>query len=163
MVAPYLRFVVAAAIVDAVAADKKDPVLRPVGSDVEAFMDAVPDERRRSDARTVAAIMAEVTGEPAVAWGGGIVGFGAYHYRYASGREGHAPLVGLAPRKGAMVVYLAGGLEDRYGSLLARLGPHRAGKGCLYLKTLDGIDIGALRQLIDRAVRVHRGVDIDGA
>lgn len=126
-------------------------------------MDAVADERRRSDARSVAAIMAEVTGEPAVAWGGGIVGFGAYRYRYASGREGHAPLVGLAPRKTAMVVYLVGGYGDRYAALLARLGPHKAGKGCLYLKTLDGIDIGVLRQLIDRAVRVHRGMDMSRA
>ena len=126
-------------------------------------MDAVADERRRSDARSVAAIMAEVTGEPAVAWGGGIVGFGAYRYRYASGREGHAPLVGLAPRKTAMVVYLVGGYGDRYAALLARLGPHKAGKGCLYLKTLDGIDIGVLRRLIDRAVRVHRGMDMSRA
>jgi len=126
-------------------------------------MDAVADERRRSDARAVAAVMAEVTGEPAVAWGGGIVGFGAYRYRYASGREGQAPLVGLAPRKTNVVVYLAGGFEDRYAALLARLGPYKAGKGCLYLKTLDGVDLDVLRQLIDRAVRVHRGVDMSGA
>ena len=103
--------------------------------------------------------MAEVTGEPAQMWGASIVGFGTYHYRYDSGHEGDAPLVGFSPRKTQLVIYLVGGYEERYQAALARLGPHKTGKGCLYLKRLADVDRDALRELIDRTVRVHRGVD----
>ncbi|MGH2583789.1 MAG: DUF1801 domain-containing protein, partial [Dehalococcoidia bacterium] len=118
-----------------------------------------PDERRRADARQVCALMQEVTGEPPVLWGSSIVGFGSYHCRYASGHEGDAPLVGFAPRTQQLVLYLIGGFEDRHQATLARLGPHTTGKGCLYLKRLVDVDQDALRELIDRSVRVHRGVD----
>jgi len=119
----------------------------------------VPDERRRADAVAVCKLMAEVTGEPAQMWGASIVGFGTYHYRYDSGHEGDAPLVGFSPRKTQLVIYLVGGYEERYQAALARLGPHKTGKGCLYLKRLADVDRDALRELIDRTVRVHRGVD----
>jgi len=130
-----------------------------VGDAVEPFLAAVADVQRRADAVRLCALMEDVAGEPPVLWGAGIVGFGSYHYRYDSGREGDAPLVGFAPRKPHLVVYLVGGFEDRYESTLARLGPHRTGKGCLYLKRLDDIDETALRELIERSVRVHRGAD----
>jgi hypothetical protein len=137
----------------------KAPVTSPSGTDVEAFLASVPNEQRRSDARQLCALMQEVTGEPAVMWGGSIVGFGRYHYRSDSGREGDAPLTGFAPRKQHLVLYLIGGFEDRYPTTLARLGPHTTGKGCLYVKRLTDVDQDALRELIDRSVRVHRGGD----
>jgi hypothetical protein len=132
---------------------------QPTGADVEAFLDAVPDERRRADARTLCALLADATGEPPVLWGATIVGFGSYHYRYESGHEGTSALVGFSPRKPHLVLYLAGGFEDRHARLLARLGPHKTGKGCLYLKRLDDVDLDVLRELVDRSVRVKRGVD----
>ena len=93
-------------------------------------------------------------------WGSSIVGFGSYHYRYESGHEGTAALVGFAPRKANLVLYLAAGLGERDAELLNRLGPHKAGKGCLYLKRVDAVDLDVLHELVARTVRVHRG---DGA
>jgi hypothetical protein len=133
--------------------------MSPTGTDVDAFLANVPDEQRRADARQMCTLMRDVTGEPPAMWGGGIVGFGRYHYRYASGREGDAPLTGFAPRKQHLVLYLIGGFEDRHQATLTRLGPHTTGKGCLYLKRLADVDQDALRELIDSSVRVHRGVD----
>jgi hypothetical protein len=131
----------------------------PTGQDVDAFIAAVADERRREDARMLTGLLAGWTGEPPVMWGSSIVGFGRYHYRYESGHEGTAPLVGFAPRKSSLVLYLVAGFEERYPKLLDRLGPHKAGKGCLYLKRLETVDREALRELVDRTVRVHRGDD----
>ena len=132
---------------------------RPTGADVEAFLAAVPNEERRADARTLCALMTEITGEPPVLWGPSIVGFGSYDYRYESGREGTAALAGFSPRKANLVIYLVGGFEDRHGKLVERLGPHKTGKGCLYLKRLADVDLDVLRELVERSVRVHRGAD----
>jgi hypothetical protein len=131
----------------------------PTGEDAEAFIAAVPDATRRDDARTLCALLTEWTGEPPVMWGPSIVGFGRYHYRYESGHEGTAALVGFSPRKTNLVVYLVGGVEDRYPKLLERLGTHKTGKGCLYVKRLEDIDREVLRELVERTVRVHRGAD----
>ena len=133
--------------------------MEPTDADVDAYLDALPDERRRAEARTLAGLMADVTGERPVMWGPTIVGFGTYHYRYASGREGDSPVVAFAPRAREHVVYLVSGFEDRYAKDVAALGPHRTGKGCLYLKSLDGVDLDVLRRLVDRSMRVARGVD----
>jgi hypothetical protein len=84
-------------------------------------------------------------GEPPVIWGTSILGVGCYHYRYDSGREGTGPLVGFWPRKANLVVYLVGGAPDRYPKLLEQLGPHKLGKGCLYLGRLDDVDLDVLR------------------
>ena len=92
-------------------------------------------------------------------WGPSIVGFGNYRYRYESGREGTAALVGFSPRKANLVLYLVGGVTDRYPKLLERLGPHKAGKGCVYLKRLDDVDLEVLQELVERTLRVHRGAD----
>jgi hypothetical protein len=137
----------------------KAPKTQPTGADVEAFLAAVPDETRRADARTLCALLGEVTGEPPVMWGSSIIGFGEYHYRYESGHEGNAPLASFAPRKANLVLYLIGGFEDRHSKLMAKLGSHKTGKGCLYLKSLADIDMDVLRELVDRSVRVRRGVD----
>ena len=126
---------------------------------VEAFIAEVPDEARREDAQRLSGLLAEWTGEPPVMWGASIVGFGHYRYRYDSGREGTGPLVGFSPRKANLVVYLVGGFQDRYPKLLEQLGPHKLGKGCLYLKRLDDVDPETLRALVERTVRVHRGAD----
>ncbi|MFG3578851.1 DUF1801 domain-containing protein [Micromonospora chersina] len=140
-------------------ATSKQPVTVPTDASVDDFLAAVPDDRRRADAERLCALLREVTGEPPVMWGPSIVGFGTYRYTYGSGRTGDWPLVGFSPRKQQLVVYLVGGYEERYPSVLARLGPHKTGKGCLYLKRLDDVDESALRELVDRTVRVHRGVD----
>ena len=92
-------------------------------------------------------------------WGSSIVGFGSYHYRYESGHEGSSALAGFAPRKTSLVLYLVGGFEERHGKLLAKLGPHKTGKGCLYVKRLADVDLEVLRELVERSVRVRRGVD----
>jgi hypothetical protein len=133
--------------------------MRRTGSSVAGFLARVPDEPRREDARRLCTIMQEITGEPPVMWAASIIGFGTYHYRYASGHEGDSPLASFAPRRQHLVIYLVGGFETRHRSVLAALGPHTTGKGCLYLRRLDDVDQQALRDLIDRSVRVRRGID----
>ena len=130
----------------------------PTDASVEAFLAQVPDDRRREDARRLCAMMQEITGELPAMWGSSIVGFGTYHYRYASGHEGDAPLAGFSPRSQHLVIYLASEFGNRYQQVLARLGPHKTGKGCLYLKRLSDVDDDALRELIGRSVRVHQGI-----
>jgi len=129
-----------------------DMTTRPHEGDVEAFLESVADERRRRDCRTVIGLMRDVTGEDARLWGPSMIGFGSYHYRYESGREGDWFLTGVSPRKGALTVYIMAGF-DRYDELMARLGPHTTGRSCLYIKRLDDIDLDVLRELIDRSVR----------
>jgi len=138
---------------------KKAPAMRRTDAPVAEFLDQVPGKQRREDARRLCALMQELTGEPPAMWGTSIVGFGSYHYRYASGREGDSALAGFSPRSQHLVIYLIGEFGNRHSSALARLGPHKAGKGCLYLKRLDDVDIDALRELIDRSVRVRKGMD----
>ena len=133
--------------------------MRRTDASPERFLAGVPDEQRRGDARQLCTLMQEITGEPPAVWGTSIIGFGTYHYRYASGHEGDAPLAGFAPRRQHLVIYLVGEFENRHQSVLARLGPYQSGKGCLYIRRLDDVDHGALRELIDRSVRVRRGID----
>jgi len=133
--------------------------MRRTDASVEEFLARVPGDQRREDARRLCALMREITGEPPAMWGPSIIGFGAYHYRYASGHEGDAPLAGFSPRRQHLVIYLVGEFENRHQSVLARLGPYQSGKGCLYIRRLDDVDHGALRELIDRSVRVRRGID----
>lgn len=115
--------------------------------DVGAFLAGIGDDQRRRDAALLVELMAEVTGEPAVMWGSSIVGFGSRHYRYASGREGDVAAVSFSPRASQTTLYLSGVMEQ-YAGPLERLGPHKTGKGCLYLKRVDQADAGALREII---------------
>ena len=140
-------------------ATRKGPATRRTEASVAGFLAAVPDEQRRQDARRLCAMMREITGEPPTMWGTSIIGFGTYHYRYASGHEGDAPLASFSPRRRHLAIYLVGKFGDRYQSVLARLGPHKTGEGCLYLKRLDDVDHDALRELVDRSARVHKGID----
>ncbi|MFC4070906.1 DUF1801 domain-containing protein [Actinoplanes subglobosus] len=120
--------------------------------DVAAFLAAVADPRRRADAEATCALMAEVTGAEPVMWGSAIIGFGVYHYRYATGREGDWPAVALSPRKQALTLYVSAGF-DGYQDLLDRLGPHTTGKSCLYLKRLADVDENALKDLVAAGFR----------
>jgi len=131
--------------------------MRRTGASAEAFLAGVPGEQRREDARRLCAMMREITGEPPAMWGGSIVGFGSYQYRYASGHEGDSPLASFSPRREHLAIHLVGGFEGRHRSVLARLGPHKTGKGCLYIKCLDEVDQQALRELIDRSAGVRKG------
>lgn len=119
---------------------------KPTAVSVGDFIAAVEDPKRRADAEAACALLAEATGEPATMWGPSIVGFGAYHYRYASGHEGDAPLVGFSPRKANLVFYLSGCDEGR-DDLLARLGKHKAGKGCVYVNRLSDVNPVVLKQM----------------
>lgn len=118
---------------------------------VAAHLAAIADEARRQDCEILAQLMARATKEPPRMWGASIVGFGSYHYRYASGHEGDSPLVGFSPRKQNTTLYLAYGLEQQE-DLLQRLGKHKIGKGCLYIKRLADVDQAVLRELIARSV-----------
>ena len=117
---------------------------------VESFLAGVAPEPRRDDAGAVCDMLARVTGEPARMWGPAIIGFGVYHYSYDSGREGEMCRIGFAPRKAQTVLYIAGGLP-RYEALLARLGRHSTGKGCLYIKRLADVDVTVLETLVGEA------------
>lgn len=118
---------------------------------VEDFIASVDDETMRRDSGELLALMGEVTGEAPRMWGPSIVGFGSYHYRYESGREGDFFLTGFSPRKSALSVYVMGGFEP-HADRLARLGKHKLGKSCLYLKSLDAIDRDVLREIITASV-----------
>lgn len=134
---------------------------RPTTRSVRAFLAKVPDDTRRQDCLTVARLMEEATGAPPVMWGQTIVGFGRYRYRYESGREGEWMIVGFSPRKHDLTLYLMPGVE-RFPDLLAKLGPHRTGRSCLYLKRLADVDLKVLRRLIRDAVKAMANQRVDG-
>jgi hypothetical protein len=116
-------------------------------ADVSAFVDAVADPEQREDARTIISLMSRISGHPAKMWGASIIGFGTYHYRYDSGREGDMCRIGFSPRKGKTVLYIVDGFP-KYEDILSRIGKHKTGVSCLYIKKLSGIDAGALEELI---------------
>ena len=118
---------------------------------VDAYLDAIADAARRQDCRGLISLMSGVTHCEPKMWGTGIVGFGTYHYTYASGHEGDACLVGFAARKGDMSIYLMGGFEGRE-ALFATLGKHRMGKACLYVRRLSDIELPILEQLVVHSV-----------
>src|ERR1700684_4516279 len=115
-----------------------DNKTKPTELSVTAFIDAITDPTKRADAKALVELMQGAAGEKPKMWGPSIIGFGSYHYKYDSGREGDMPLVGFSPRKAAAVLYLAG-LSDSE-ALLAKLGKHTTGKGCLYIKKLADVD-----------------------
>jgi hypothetical protein len=123
-------------------------VLNP---EVEAYLNAIASPARRRDAEALIDVMRQATGEEPRMWKT-IVGFGAYHYKYASGREGDAPAAGFAARKAATTVYLLDGV-DVHAELLERLGPHTTGVGCLYIKRLDDIDLEGLEAVVARSYK----------
>jgi hypothetical protein len=128
---------------------------KPTTVSVASFLDACADEPRRKDAKALAKLMQKVTGEKPAMWGPSIVGFDSYHYTYDSGREGDMLIVGFSPRKAANVLYGAIGF-DGAEALLAKLGKHSTGKGCLYIKKLADVDVNVLETLIEKAVAATR-------
>ncbi len=132
-------------------AKRKTKKKEEAGASVEAFLEGVKDEARREDCRKLIRMMKRATRAEPRMWASGIVGFGSYHYRYASGREGDWFLTGFAPRKQDLTVYIMPGF-DRYEKLLARLGKHRLGRSCLYIKRLADVDQAVLRELISASV-----------
>ncbi|KDQ00904.1 DUF1801 domain-containing protein [Rhodococcus sp. GOMB7] len=129
---------------------------QPTPEDVDAFISRV-DDRKRADAVELISLLSAATGEPAVMWGASIIGFGARHYRYASGHEGDTPLIGFSPRATALTLYLSLNFDD-YTDTLARLGKHKIGKGCLYVKRLSDVDMTTLTELITDSVAAARNM-----
>lgn len=129
---------------------------RPTSASVDAFLDSVADERRREDARRLVPIFERITGEKATMWGPAIVGFGQVHYKYASGREGDAPLAAFSPRKNDLTVYAEVGFATHFADKLARLGKHKSSLVCLYLKRLADVDLAVLEEIVAESVRLAR-------
>lgn len=114
---------------------------------VEDFLNAVEHTTRKKDAFTLLEMMKEITGEQAAMWGDSIVGFGEYHYKYDSGREGDFLMIGFSPRKTSTTLYIMNGF-DRYDELLGQLGKHKTGRSCLYITNLKNVDLDILQTLI---------------
>ena len=120
---------------------------RKTGASVEEFLASIENSRRRADGLAILAMMRQITGLEPEMWGPSIIGFGDYHYKYDSGREGDFFLTGFSPRKQNLTLYIMGGLEGRE-DLLEKLGKHRTGAACLYINKLADVDTDVLRQLI---------------
>ena len=121
--------------------------------DVEAFLGAVENDKRREDSLAMLEFMKRVTGEEPTMWGGSIVGFGSYHYKYASGREGDWPAAGFSPRKQALTLYIMSGFA-RHDELMANLGKYTTGKSCLYIKKIEDVDMDVLEQLVKGSMQM---------
>lgn len=128
--------------------------------DVQAFLNKVENEQRRQDCFDILALMQQVSGAEPKMWGDSIVGFGSYHYKYASGREGDWFLTGFSPCKQTITLYIMAGF-DEYNELLNRLGKHSTGKSCLYIKKLEDIDRSVLKELVKRSVEHMSKVNLE--
>jgi len=124
---------------------------KPNALSVEAFLNGVEDEKKRQDCFTLLELMKRITKAEPKMWGGSIVGFGSYHYKYDSGREGDWFLTGFSPRKQNLTIYIMPGFA-RYGALMAQLGKHKTGKSCLYIKKLADVDFQTLEALVAQSV-----------
>ena len=134
---------------------------KPTAVSVTAFVNALAEPTKRSDAKALIGLMKRATGESPKMWGPSIIGFGTHHYKYESGREGDTVLVGFSPRKPATVLYGVIGSQNA-ASLLAKLGKHTTGKGCLYIKKLSDVDPKVLEQLIVGSVAAKRARQTPG-
>jgi hypothetical protein len=119
--------------------------------DVHAFLNSISDEKKRQDSFAILKLMQEATDAKPKMWGDSIVGFGSYHYKYASGREGDWFLTGFSPRKQNLTLYIMPGFE-KYGTLLNKLGMHSTGKSCLYIKRMEDVDLEVLKELVEQSV-----------
>ncbi len=123
---------------------------RPTRKSVAAFINAVDNETRRRDAKTALEIFGKVTGEKPVMWGGSLIGFGRYRYKYESGREGESMAVGFSPRRAHMVMYVMASIDDD-DPLRDQLGKHRTGRSCLYVNKFEDIDLKILEKIIAKS------------
>ncbi len=124
-------------------------------SSVEDFLESVDNEEKRADCLRILELMKKVTGEDPQMWGPGIIGFGSYHFKYDSGREGDWFITGFAPRKKEITLYILAGFAE-HDDLMQKLGKYRIGKGCLFLKRIDDIDLSVLNELVERSVAYMR-------
>lgn len=124
---------------------------KPTKDSVKKFLATVTDDQRRRDCEVIVKIMSQATGARPEMWGPSIVGFGRYHYKYASGRDGDWMVTGFSPRKNDLTLYLMAGFES-VPQLMKRLGKHKTGKSCLYIKKLEDIDLDVLRELVKKSV-----------
>ena len=124
--------------------------IKKTAKSVDRFIEGV-DPKRQEDCRIILEMMRDITGEEPAIWGTSIIGFGSYHYRYASGHEGDSFLTGYSPRKQALTIYIMTGFSQ-YQALLDKLGRHKTGKSCLYLKKLADVDLSILKNLIQESV-----------
>ncbi|WP_340199055.1 DUF1801 domain-containing protein [Ascidiimonas sp. W6] len=120
---------------------------KPTQVSVVDFLNKIEDSQKRKDSFELLEIMKKLTGEEAVLWGPSLIGFGTYHYKYESGREGDFFLTGFSPRKQNLTIYIMSGFS-KYEVLMNKLGKHKTGKSCLYIKKLTDIDISVLEELI---------------
>jgi hypothetical protein len=130
--------------------------MEPTDRSVTAFLSEIDDSQKRSDSKVLVKMMSRITGRTPRLWGRDIVGFGQCHYTYASGTEGDAPLAAFSPRKAEFSIYLWAADSDERQNLLSRLGKHRMGKGCLYVKRLEHVDLSVLEGLVRHAVESAR-------
>jgi hypothetical protein len=128
---------------------------KPTGVSVTAFLNAIEDNDKRRDCKKIAAMMRAATGNRAKMWGPSIVGFGRYHYEYASGREGEFMITGFSPRAQSLTLYIMPGFKQ-FESLMKKLGKYKTGKSCLYIKRLSDVDESVLQRLIEGSVRHMR-------
>jgi hypothetical protein len=128
---------------------------KPTKLSVAAFINALTDQERRADAKALVTLMESAAGEKPKMWGPSIIGFGHYHYKYESGREGDMPVIAFSPRKAATVLYGATSF-DKAAALLAKLGNHTTGKGCLYIRKLSEVDQQVLKALLVKSVAAKR-------
>ena len=128
---------------------------KPTGASVASYLAAIADDSRRRDCKALVALFEKATGEKAAMWGPSIVGFGAYHYKYASGGEGNSCVVGLSSRKEGISLYLSSDFAER-APLLARLGKHKAAKACVTIKALDDVDTPVLEKLVKASAAATR-------
>lgn len=135
---------------------------KPTAVSPEEYIADVEKDWQREDALWLMDMMQRVVGAPAKMWGPSIIGFGQYHYKYESGREGDGSLAGFSPRKGNTVVYLGGEIPDQ-AELLKKLGPHKMGRACLYLKELDTIDRDILEELVTKSMKATQAKYPDSA
>lgn len=119
---------------------------------VKKFLNGVADEQQRKDSLALVELMQAATKLPPKMWGSAIVGFGSYHYKYESGREGDSPLVGFSPRKGTLTLYVRLG-TGKQDELLEKLGKHTTGKGCLYIKKLEDVHLPTLKKIVQQSVK----------
>ncbi len=132
-----------------------DNKTKPTKLSVSAFIEKLTDRTRRADAKALVHLMQSASGEKPKMWGPSIIGFGSYHYRYDSGREGDTPLIAFSPRKAATVLYNMTGFSGSE-ALRAKLGKHANGKGCLYIKKLADVDHKVLAALVVKSVAAMR-------
>jgi len=125
---------------------------KPTKADVEKFLSSIKDEKKRKDSFKILKLMKQITKAEPKMWGSSIVGFGDYHYKYASGREGDWFLTGFSPRKQSLTLYMMSYLE-KHENILKRLGKYKTGKGCLYIKQLEDVDMKVLKELITTTVK----------